>query len=705
MMWLPSPLERAGDQFREDLAADPYLKYILLLSALLSMFWIWHRLPNFATRDERWRVVDAMEVAGFVESDGLTLDALSEGAKYWRVFGPTLYLYGLVALPAIGLTFAIGEAAVFADLLGAWSVDLYAHWQTLPAWLWWATVLPARLVNALLAVGCVYLLYRIGTHLRDRATGRLAALLLALTWGVIMLAHEAGEDVPALFCILLVFYLAVRYVETGSGWLFLGASAVGGLAIAFKPTAGITAAFLGIAYLFRAGWTEDPVRALARPAALVGTPAVALGAVYLVSPDVVGGLLNAFESVAETTAWIAGAGVVVAYLYRERVTGERVRALARPALLVGGPIVALLAMYFAFPSAVLNGPEVLIDRVDRVANEKTRSHGWLDRPAWWWYVRGAINGLGWPLAITSVIGIGAAVVTLGGRLLRTVVSDRGLSLRRDSATPRVSIETVGIVLALMGIAVMTAVFSTWAYFRTHHLLPMFPLAILLVALALRWLADSSAAVGPVDSQRLFQGATAVLLLTTAIYASVGTVGYATQPRDRTVSWLLDHGGDNATVETYAYDSQEAAVPHGWTIYRPTTRADDTSRREWLQNVEQRCPEYIVLNYQRSMLWLAPDNHSQLSERWTGFGDAEYVRDLLSEDGSYETMNAPYPYEVAARFGPEPPFLDDGDPFDRTWNMIRAGIFPRTIQYGDPQDFGVYGYAVVLEREGSCDGSN
>jgi len=34
-------------------------------------------------------------------------------------------------------------------------------------------------------------------------------------------------------------------------------------------------------------------------------------------------------------------------------------------------------------------------------------------------------------------------------------------------------------------------------------------------------------------------------------------------------------------------------------------------------------------------------------------------------------------------------------------MIRAGIYPRTIQYGDPQDLGVYGYVIVLERTGEC----
>jgi hypothetical protein len=167
--------------------------------------------------------------------------------------------------------------------------------------------------------------------------------------------------------------------------------------------------------------------------------------------------------------------------------------------------------------------------------------------------------------------------------------------------------------------------------------------------------------------------------------------------------LVDDGGATATVETYAEDSQEAAVPHGWTITRPTDGTNGLSLPGWMQRIEHRCPDYVVLNYQRSMLWLAPEGHSQLADRWADPRAAAFVRDLLATQGPYETANAPYPYDVAARFGPQPPFRDGGEPFDPTWDMVRAGIFPRTIQYGDPQDFGVYGYAVVLERTGSCSG--
>lgn len=602
---LPTTLQRVRDQVRRDLTADPYLTYILLLSLLLTTFFIWHRIPNFATRDERWRVVDAMEIAGFLDTD-YSFESLKNGAGFGKSFGPTLYLYGILSLPVFVVTLLTGETSVFADMLTAMGTDAFAQWQAVPAWIWWATVLPARLSNVLFAVASVYVVYRIGTRLRDRATGRLAAVLHALTWSVIVLAHEAGEDVPAMFCVLVVLYLAIEYVETGSWRQFLWGCAMGGLAIAFKPTAGIAAIILGTAYLLRLRrGTDDP--------------------------------------------------------------------LVRPVLLVGGPLLAVVVIYVSFPSVVLNGPELMFARIARFTEEKSKSLGWLDRPTWWWFVRGSLHGLGWPLFFACIGGILAAIPRL----------------REDS------LETEGVVLALVGIGVVVAVYSRWAYFHAHHLFLTFPLGVLLAAIALRRMA--------VDRRRLARGLMAALVLTTAVYAGVGTLGYATQPHDQAVAWLDEHAGPNGTVETYSMDSQEAAVPHRMTIYRPTNYVGDDGppRDEWLQDIEQRCPDYIVLNYQRSMIWLAPDNHSQLSDGWTWTGDAEHVATLLNPDEPPETDAGPYPYEVVNRYGREPFFMDDGEPIDPTWDLIRAGIYPRSIEYGDPQDLGVYQYVVILERNGEC----
>jgi len=640
------PLRRARKRIAADLAADPALKWILLLATVLGAFWLWHRLPNFATRDERWRVVDPMETAGAL-LDGFSFEALASGLDYWRPFGATFYVYALVEVPVFVATWYAGELGRFQDVIGI-RPDFFGHWQALPEWLWWAAVLPARATNVLAFVACVYVIYRIGTRLADRLVGRLSALLLALTWAMVFLAHEAGEDVPMVLCLLVVFYLAVDYVETGSPRSFLWGCAVGGLAIAFKLTGGLSAILLGTAYLLRVARADDRRHAL-DPATvdtllLAAGPIVALVVVFLGFPTAVAQGLAGLEGI------VRGETALVEGLYR--------------------------------------GPKVIVDRVARGVGTKAVSHGWLNRPTWWWFLRGSLNGLGWPLFVAGLLAVVAAALrTLSG----VVDGVRSPSRFRDR-----DIAADGVVLALVGIGTVLVIYSTWQYFRTHHLLPALVLTVLLVGLSLRRLLASRPRVG--------RALAALLVLTTALYAGVGTLGYVTDPRDGAVAYVSDHAGPNATVETYARDSQEAAVPHGLRISRPTDRGgpfgEEPPLGEWMADIERRCPEFVVLNYQRSMLWLAPENHSALADRWAQPDAATFLRDLL-EGPPYETGNAPYSYEVARRFGPRPVFRETGKPIDPVWNALRTGLFPRTIQYGDPQDFGVYGYAVVLERSGTC----
>jgi 4-amino-4-deoxy-L-arabinose transferase-like glycosyltransferase len=76
-------------------------------------------------------------------------------------------------------------------------VGFWPHWLRTPAWIWTYSVLPVRLANVAMAVGSVYVSYRIGTTMRDRATGRLAAALLTVTWGFLILAHEGVSSAAA----------------------------------------------------------------------------------------------------------------------------------------------------------------------------------------------------------------------------------------------------------------------------------------------------------------------------------------------------------------------------------------------------------------------------------------------------------------------------------------------------------------------------
>lgn len=603
---LTAPIVRAKRQVADDLRSDPYLAYILLLAAALCSFWIWHRVPNFATRDERWRIVDIMEAIGFYIQDP-SVDSLRDGIIFWRSYGATFYLYGIVLLPLLCYLALTGGLEQLTGLSKAWTIGHWTYWQILPSWVWSVAIVSARLVNVTLAVGCVYLIYRIGTMLRDRATGRLASTTLALTWGLVVLAHEAGEDVPALFFLLLTFIYALAYVETGSSRRFLGGCLFGGVAIAFKLTAGVGVVLLAGAYLLRA----------------------------------------------------------------RRHGTTPMKALFRPTMLVSGAAIGIITVYIGFPSAVSGGIDVLVDRVIRGTTAKGSSHGWLRRPSWWWLLRGYLNGLGFPLFVGTV----AAVVAAFGRL----------RYRQRS------IETDGMILSLLVVGATLLVFSRWAYIRTHHLLLTVPFLLVLLAVVLQHTA--------VQRPRLARVATVVLLVTSAFYTGLGTVGYATQPRDQAAEWLTDHAAENATVETYATDPQDAAVPYAMTTHRPNLPTSEEYERvlaEWVLDMPERCPTYIQLNYQTSFMYLAPDNHSERASDHSNPRVRAYYHDLLAEDT--------YPYEVVARFGREPRFLRTAEPRPVYWEILRAGIYPRTNQYGDPQDFGVDQYTVILERtEASCVG--
>jgi hypothetical protein len=184
-------------------------------------------------------------------------------------------------------------------------------------------------------------------------------------------------------------------------------------------------------------------------------------------------------------------------------------------------------------------------------------------------------------------------------------------------------------------------------------------------------------------------AVAVLALTPGGFLQRTTVGFA----DRT--------DGNTTIETYVTDPQEAPVPHRATIYRPTQRTmtvdgervrPPTTR--WMLALEERCPTYVVLNAHESLQYLAPDDYSRRAALLANPERERYVRDLLEEDT--------YPYEVAARFGPQPRYLRSERRHPVWRAVVNAGVFPRSVQYGDGQDLGTDQYTVILERTGACD---
>jgi hypothetical protein len=589
-MALPEPVQRAKRQVGEDLRADPYLVYILLAALLLSSFWIWHRLPNFATRDERWRVVDPVEVLATYLDDP-RLGSITEGVAYWRSYGAAMHLAAVALVPVLVVVLATDSLPVFAEMGRHIGVGFWPHWLRTPAWIWTYSVLPVRLANVAMAVGSVYVSYRIGTTMRDRATGRLAAALLTVTWGFLILAHEGGEDIPSLFFFLLALYFALRYVESGVDGLYYWGCLFGGVSIAFKLSGGVSAILLGVAYLQRARRTE----------------------------------------------------------------GRFAASLFRPSFLATGVLIGLCTIAVGYPSIVLGAPAEFGGRITRAFSAKSEPHGWLVRPSWWWILRGYLHGVGLPLFFAFLGGVVAALPRLRDR-----------SLTAD-----------GLTLSLVGVAVFVLVFSLWRYVRTHHLLPTFALLGLVLAVALARLQESRPRVG--------RALVAFLLVTSAAYAGAGTLAYGSQPRDQAVDYLSNHGGANATIETYTLDPQEAAVPHSERVeQRP---GFDVS------SFTDRCPAYVVLNYHRSLLYLASEDWGKRADVLSSVGRERHVRALLAEDT--------YPYEIVGAYGRQPRFLR-GEGRAPTWQrFLRVGLRPRTIQYGDPQDMGVDQYTVVLRRTGEC----
>lgn len=585
-------LDRTKHRIIDDFRTDPYLPYILVLAAVLAGFWFWHLVPNTATRDARPRLLDPMITAGAVVADP-SLESLEYGITTGRTYGATLYLYGIALIPVFLVASQLGQFDAFVALdPQRWRYDVWYQWHQTPRWIWTWSILIARLITIALAVGCVYLTYRIGVAMRDRTTGRLAALLLTFTFGFLVIAHEVGEDVPSLFFVLLVVYLALRYVQTGEGTLYLTGCAMGGIALAFKLTAVPVVGVLGAAYLLRARNAESGWRdALVRPHLIITGMALGAATTILGFP----------------TAFVAGVDEVVT------------RA-------VGG----------AATTAAGNGP---------------------DAPIWWWFLRGYLTAFGLPLFAAIVGGVVASVV------------------RRENGMS----DTDGRALLLTGVAAYLLLFSQWADVRAHHLLPTFPLLVLLLAATLAWLRDRTPSLA-----RPF---IALLVVTSGAYAVTGDIGYATQPRDQATKWLNAHASENATIEFYHADLEDVAVPHWMRTSRYATRTVETdgrdvTRTEWMYNVSERCPTYIELTYQ------------DLATLRGNSQEAAYIRDLLANDTDG--------YRVAADFGPRPPFLD-GETQSHTSlrALLRAGVIPRTIQYGDDQDLGIDQYIVILQRTDRC----
>ncbi len=576
--------DRVRSQVREDFRADPFLPYIMVAATLLASFWFFHRIPNFATRDEKDRLIDAMVPYGRVLADP-SFESLQAGVKWSRVpFGATLYLSALALLPVVVVALVTGRADIFTSIgYPNPAFGYYGLWASTPEWVWTWSLAFVRLFNVAFAIGSVYLTYRLGTAVVDRATGRLAAILLTLTFGFLTIAHEGGEDMPALFFVLLALNFLYVYVNSGERLPFYVGAACGGAAIAFKLTAAPVILGVGVAHLLRALRTDD---------------------------DTLGTLLA-------------------------------------PRLLVTGAAVGLVTILVGFPTFLVGGFDQIVARFFGGSASRVSWPTGPDAPITWWFLRGYFSGMGLPLFFASVAGVVGSVA--------------GLRKRRESR--------YGIVLVLVMLALYVAMFSQWHDFRVHHLLPTFPLLALLLANAFSDLREWNPAVA--------RPVIALLLVTTAIYAGMGTVGFASMPRDDAETWLADNADENDTVEVYRVNIQDTAIPHGMNV----------NHRFQDRTAQDPCPEYIQLGY-RDLLYLKNGTYYRNGER-----QYQYVRSLVDEETDYE---------IVAEFGDRPPDFVPvrATPGDYT-DLLRYGVVPQTDQFADEQELRANQYTLVLRRSEPC----
>src|SRR5699024_9704381 len=131
---------------------------------------------NFSTHDAFVRLFDPILAISAVIADH-SPKALERGVMVTPIFGATFYLYGIAIVPVFVAAVFTGQLDEFATIyrMGR-PVNRLEVWQTTPMWMLEWSLLFARLLVVILAVGCVYLTYRIGVATRDRTAGRLAAL-------------------------------------------------------------------------------------------------------------------------------------------------------------------------------------------------------------------------------------------------------------------------------------------------------------------------------------------------------------------------------------------------------------------------------------------------------------------------------------------------------------------------------------------------
>ena len=171
--------------------ANRLLISIIILAAILRLWGIWHGYPYSYYPDE----------------EHLVKRALSFGSgdlnPHW-FHKPAFYMYILF--------FEYGLFFLFGKLAGFWQSvnDFAAIYITNPG----PFYIIGRLTTTMFSVGSVFITYLTGKHLLNRKIGLFSALILAITFGHVMVAKDVKTDTPCMFFTLLSVYFLVKYINS-----------------------------------------------------------------------------------------------------------------------------------------------------------------------------------------------------------------------------------------------------------------------------------------------------------------------------------------------------------------------------------------------------------------------------------------------------------------------------------------------------------
>jgi Dolichyl-phosphate-mannose-protein mannosyltransferase len=210
---------------------------ILALSLTLNLWGIWFGLPDSWHPDE------------------LVSRSVAMARQFTLI--PSSYLYGsmhyYLMLAVIVPTYLVTE-------LLSLPVDMQKT----------AVYLAARALSAVMGSGCVIMTYLVGRSLFNQQAALVAALLLAISIGLVNLSHFATVDVPMLFWMMAAYLMSARVLNGGYARDYLLAGAFAGMAAGTKYVGGMALVALVAAYLLREG-NRYPKHLVVAIIAAVGT--------------------------------------------------------------------------------------------------------------------------------------------------------------------------------------------------------------------------------------------------------------------------------------------------------------------------------------------------------------------------------------------------------------------------------------------------